>query len=106
MPPKIMFRIFFYRMEDAQNDNAAGLGYVAPAALRRNPVDATPTPDDMPMPAFFGSRLADADAVAGRTAKLAPSRPRSNNRCRLTVIAGGTETGLARQSPAPEGSRI
>jgi|GEM_PF-5280604 len=104
MPPKIMFRIFFCRMEDAQNDNAAGLGYVAPAALRRNPVDTTSTPDDMPMPAFFGSRL--ADAVASRTAKLAPSRPRSNNRCRLTVIAGGMETGAAWQSQAPEGSRI
>ncbi|HWT97598.1 MAG TPA: hypothetical protein VN229_08275, partial [Terriglobales bacterium] len=72
MPPKIMFRIFFYRMEDAQNDNAVGLGYVVPAALRRNPVDATPASggpahDDMPMPAFFGSRL--ADAVAARTVK-------------------------------------
>ena len=67
MPPKIMFRIFFYRMEDAQNDNAVGLGYVVPAALRRNPVDATPASggpahDDMPMP-------------------LLPAR---SSRCRLT----------------------
>ena len=88
MPPKIMFRIFFSRIEDAQNDNEAGPDRVAPQALRHHPIDAThvedgQAQDDMQMPPFFGSRL--ADAVSAKC-------------CRLTVIDGGA--GFAGAQPA------
>jgi len=101
MPPKIMFRIFFSRIGDAQNDNDAGLDRVALQALRRHPIDSThvgddQAQDDMQLPPFFGSRL--ADAVSARNAERSLPRARTTNRCRLTVITGGA--GFAGAQPA------
>ena len=120
MPPKIMFRVFFSRIEDAQNDNIAGFdsaGSVAPETRRHGMANGdaqAASQDDQQSPSFFGSRLADAVAKDGAarilSRRAAPDRStlsgRSHllGRSRLQVIDGSVIEEGAIESDAKPGA--